>query len=303
MLLIAVLALGFGGVYYMSLQLNDIKPKIAEEYEDDDLYFSAKQLYLAGHDFRGLLADWYWINSLQYLGNKSLKYEGELSLNDLRPLNPRLLYPMLDSASTLDPQFMTIYSYGAAILPAIDPKLAVKLINKGIEANPNSWRLYHNLGYIYWQQEDYKKAAETYEIGSRKPDAPSWMKQMSVNMQARGGTREFARSIYRQMYENAEDDQTREFADLRYLQVVSLDERDAIREKLGQFQKNVGRCPSNWREVFNSLRTVRLIGGESLHFDNEMTPVDPSNAPYRLINTEGKCDVDLTYNITKIPYK
>src|SRR4051812_27052979 len=113
-LLLTVLVTGFGGVFLLSNALEKSKPKIDERFADEDLYFSATELKAVGHDFRGLMADWYWINSLQYLGNKLLNYQGEININDLRPLNPRLIYPMLDTAATLDPQFMTVYSYGAS---------------------------------------------------------------------------------------------------------------------------------------------------------------------------------------------
>ncbi len=189
--------------------MENIKPKIDASYEDEDLYFSDKQLKAFGYDARGLMADWYWANSLQYLGGKVVNVTGNLNINDLRPLNPRLLYPMLDTASTLDPQFMTLYSYGAAVLPAIDNQQAIKLLEKGIEANPESWRLYHNLGYIYWQNKDYEKASQIYTAGSKKAEAPVWMKQMGASMQAQGGSREFALQVYRQMFETAEDEQTK----------------------------------------------------------------------------------------------
>jgi tetratricopeptide (TPR) repeat protein len=298
--LFIVLILGFGGIFAVSRFLEKNKPTVDEKFADEDLYFSSRQLNLLGSDFRGLIADWYWINSLQYLGNKVLNHEGEVNINDLRALNPRLLYPLLDTAASLDPQFMTVYSYGAAILPAIDNEQAIKLLEKGISANPDNWRLYHNLGYIYWQSKNYSKAAELYAKGAKKADAPIWLKQMSANMQAEGASRDFARRIYLQMFETAEDEQTKTFAELRFAQIQSLDERDAIRSALKTFSQKNNRCVNSWTEISRELRAIRLPDKTALNFDAAGAPIDPTRVPYVIINRDGECDVNLSKD-TNIP--
>ena len=298
--LLVVLVFGFAAIFAVSRILEKNKPKLDEALADEDLYFSSRHLELLGSDFKGLIADWYWINSLQYMGDKLLKVEGEVNINDLRPINPRLLYPMLDTAATLDPQFMTIYSYGAAVLPAIDSDQAIKLLEKGIAANKESWRLYHNLGFIYWQSKNYAKAAEAYAEGATKPGAPVWMRQMSANMQAQGGSRDFARQVYMQMYETAEDEQTRAFAELRFAQVESLDQRDAIRSGLRIFRQKYDRCPNNWREVFPILEKTVPPYGDSLPRSENSEFLDPTGVPYVLENQNGECNVGLSKD-SKIP--
>jgi tetratricopeptide (TPR) repeat protein len=298
--LLVVLVFGFAAIFAVSRTLEKNKPQMDEALADEDLYFSSRHLALLGSDFKGLIADWYWINSLQYMGGKLLKVEGEVNINDLRPINPRLLYPMLDTASTLDPQFMTVYSYGAAVLPAIDSEQAIKLLEKGINANPDSWRLYHNLGFIYWQSKNYAKAAEVYEEGATKPGAPVWMRQMSANMQAQGASRDFAREIYRQMEENAEDEQTRTFAKLRRAQIQSLDERDAIRAGLQIFRQKNNRCPNTWREAIPYLIKTVPPDGSALRVNEKDEIVDPTGVPYALGDENGECAVALSKD-SRIP--
>lgn len=298
--LLIILIAGFGGIYFIGSNLEKIKPQKDENFSDEDLYLSARNLSLIGSDFRGLLADWYWIQSLQYMGDKVLNYQGDVNVNNLRPLNPRLLYPMLDTATTLDPHFITAYSYGAAILPAINNEQAVKLLEKGISENPENWRLYHNLGFIYWQSKDYSKASALYEEGSKKEGAPVWMRQMSASMQARGGTREFARQIYKQMYETAEDVQTKSFAELRFAQIQSLDELDTINSGLQIFQKRNNRCPQNWREIMPYLEKTVPPYGDALQRNEKSEMLDPTGVPYVLENQTGECKVNLSDD-SKIP--
>jgi len=58
----------------------------------------------------GLVADVYFMRALQYIGNKLVKTNiEEINIENLRPLNPRLLYPLLDKATDLDPNFIAAY--------------------------------------------------------------------------------------------------------------------------------------------------------------------------------------------------
>jgi tetratricopeptide (TPR) repeat protein len=282
-LIILILVIGFGGIFVLSRALETLKPQPSASAVDDDLYFSANELAAVGHDFRGLIADWYWINSLQYLGGKivaSNESNKKVDINDLKPLNPRLLYPMLDTAATLDPQFLTVYSYGAAVLPAIDNEQAIKLLEKGIAANPDQWRLYNNLGYIYWQTKNYPKAAEIYAEGSTKKDAPVWMKQISASMQAQGGDRNFALQVYRQMYETAEDEQTKNFAKLRYDRVIALNQLDIINSALQNFKQNSNRCANSFSEILQKLNEESGTKKIEFQLDNSRNLVDPTGKPY-----------------------
>lgn len=282
-LIAIILIAGFGGIFVLSRALETLKPPANASAVDDDLYFSPKELAAVGHDFRGLIADWYWINSLQYLGGKiveSNEHNKKVDINDLKPLNPRLLYPMLDTAATLDPQFLTVYSYGAAVLPAIDNEQAIKLLEKGIAANPDEWRLYNNLGYIYWQTKNYPKAAEIYTIGATKKDAPVWMKQIGASMQAQGGDRDFALQVYRQMFETAEDEQTKNFAKLRYDQIVALNQLDVINSVLQSFKQSSNRCANSLSEILPRLNEESRTKKTEFQLDNSRNLVDPTGAAY-----------------------
>jgi hypothetical protein len=125
------------------------------------------------------------------------------------------------------------------------------------------------------------------------------MRQMSANMQAEGGSREFAKEIYRQMFETAEDEQTRTFAELRYAQIQSIEERDKIRQELqGFFQKN-NRCPQ-WREILRYLEKTVPHWRDSLPLNQNGELLDPTGIPYVLENRNGLCDVKLSKD-SKIP--
>jgi tetratricopeptide (TPR) repeat protein len=267
----------------------------------EDLSAKTEELYLSGERaksispsvFHGLIADWYWLKTLQYMGRKMLAHKEELQLDDLSPLHLKLLYSMLDTTTTLDPQFIAVYEFGAIVLPAIDKEDAVKLIKKGIENNPNEWKLYHQLGYIYWQSGNYLSASKAYAEGAKIPNAPKWIEAMAARMEAEGGNRNFAREIYTRMYEQATDDKIKEMAFKRLLQLRSLDERDLINRLLTAYQEQRNECPANWSEVAKNLQKL------GFQTDKTGAPLDPAGVPYQL--KEG-CTADLNYT-SPVPYK
>jgi tetratricopeptide (TPR) repeat protein len=182
---------------------------------------------------------------------------------------------------------MAAYEYGAVVLPEINVEDAIKLLQKGIAANPPSaWQLYYHLGYIYWQRGDYQRASEIYSEGGRRPGAPSWMMLMAARMTAEGGSRSTAREMYGRMYEQSDDAQIKQMVERRLMQLDSLDERDAIRKALVIYQTHAGRCASSWKDVTALLRAA------GLRLDQMGAPLDPSDTPYLLVN-QG-CDVELS---------
>lgn len=277
-----VVSVALAAVFALSGFLEKNRPQLPKSYEDSDLSMQGKRLkgYALGSE--GLIADWYWILSLQYIGKKIVENQDtDINIDDLRSLNPRLLYPYLDNATDLDPKFCAAYSYGAIVLPAIDPQKAIELTEKGIAANPEKWRLYQYLGYIYWHERNYEKAAETYDRGSKIKGAPPFMREMAAAMKTKGGSRDTARAMYSQMLAEAEDEQSKRNAQLRLFEIDSLEETEAVNEILTGLKNSNGKCVPNINAVFPQLRSVQLPQGRDLRIDRSGSLVDPTGVPYK----------------------
>lgn len=285
-LLLLVILFGLGSAAGLNLWIEKHRPPVDSRLEEEKLYVTGAAARRMSLGFNGLIADWYWMRSLQYVGRKVISQGEKVQLDDLAALDLKLLYPLLDTATTLDPQFIAVYEYGGVVLPAINDEDAIKLLKKGIENNPSKWSLFHHLGYIYWQRGDYKTASETYAAGAKVTGAPAWMQAMSARLLAEGGSRDTAREIYARIYEESDDQTIKRMAELRFLQLDSLDERDVIRRVLADYSARQGRCPSDWREVAAGLQAARLRLDK-----NTSAPLDPSGTPYVLV--KDGCDVDL----------
>jgi tetratricopeptide (TPR) repeat protein len=292
---------GFGLSVIMSQRIEATKPPLPDNYGDSDLEMNGS--YLKGYALgtESLIADWYYMRSLQYVGDKLINSKSDfINIEDLRDLNPRLLYPYLDNATDLDPHFIAAYSYGAIVLPAIDQQQAIRFTEKGIANNPSEWRLYQYLGYIYWHSGNYDKAAEYYEKGSQLAGAAPFMKMMAAMMRSQGGSRETARQIFQQMLEdNAGDQNVVTTATLRLRELDWLDQRDLINSALAKFKASSGSCANDLREILPQLRNTRLPGADLL-LDGAGRLADPSGAA--LLLDRDKCEVRLDLEKTDIAH-
>lgn len=277
--LLIVIGLGVAAGLNRWLEVN--RPPADPSMEEERLYVTGAAARRMSLSFNGLVADWYWMRSLQYVGRKILAQGEKVELNSLASLDLKLLYPLLDTATTLDPQFIPVYEYGAVVLPEINADDAIKLVRKGIENNPSEWRLYYHLGYIYWQRKDYNAASQAYAEGARLPNAPAWMAPMSARMKAEGGDYAYAIDMYNLMKDQTSDPKLKHMLELRLAQTMWFEDRDKIRRVLSEY----GRCPSSWREIAQPLRNA------GLELDASGSPLDPTKIPY-VLNRE-KCDVEL----------
>jgi tetratricopeptide (TPR) repeat protein len=280
-----VVVVGMACIVLLVRWIDTLRPPVDPNVADESLYLDGKTAKRISLGFNGLMADWYWMRSLQYVGRKIINHPENVPIDDLSQLNLKLLAPLLDTATTIDPEFLEPYQYAAVVLPAVDVQEAIRITQKGIDANPNAWRLYHHLGYIYWQQGNYQAASEMYGRGATIPGAPPWMQAMKAKMAADGGSRATAREIYIRMLEQSTEEQVKDMARRRLMQLDSLDQRDGLRKILTGYQTRVGRCPSSWREL------APIFSAIGAPVDASSAPLDPTGVPYVL--KPDTCDVEL----------
>jgi tetratricopeptide (TPR) repeat protein len=287
------LVVGLGASVELARVLDAGRPTLRARVQDEVPYVSPDTARRLSLGFSGLVADWYWLKALQYIGGKleeqasrARERPAAAELDRLKALDPRVLARLFDMISTLDPRFTAVYEFAAVILPAVDVPAATTLLEKGIQANPDQWYLHQQLAYIYWQRGDYLAAADAFRRGARMTTA-KWMEQMARNMEAKGDDPQVARAMYARMYEQAQDDQVKQWALNRLMELKSLEERAHIRKVLADFVTAQTRCPRAWGDVTAALRAA------GLRTDGRGQPVDPTDTPYLLVVSPLGCDVTL----------
>ncbi len=217
-----------------------------------------------GHE--GLLADIYWTRVVQYFGRQRLQQATRFEM----------LGPLLRITTELDPHLVIAYRFGAIFLAekpprgAGQPEEALWLLARGIVANPDYWRLWQDLGFVYyWDLKDYESAARVFKAGSKSPGAMVWMKVLAAKVAAEGGEIEASRLLWSEIYRNAENEQIRQRARDQLAALRAQEDLEHLAGLLERFREQQGRAATSLRQ----LVAVGLLRG---------IPVDPSGVPYVL---------------------
>jgi len=273
--LLVVLLAGFVGVWQLQRRIDQQKSAVL--VEQDQLAFRSPNLVKKlSLEYTPLMAAIYWTRVVQYFGEK----------HRLHQTNLDLLWPLLDITTTLDPHLMPAYRFGSIFLSEPPPRgegrpdLAVKLLERGIAANPEEWRLYQDLGNVYYfDAKDYEKASQAYAEGSKNPRAMIWMKVMAARIAAEGESPETSYFLWLQVYETTADPAVKKNAEdhLKLMQVeLDLNEINRLAD---EYDKRTGHRAARIGELVEA----GLLKG---------IPRDPAGYPY-LLGEDGKADLNL----------
>ena len=148
----------------------------------------------------------------------------------------------------------------------------------GIRNNPNEWRLYYNLGFIYYTElKDYTKAAEAFRRGSTVANAHPFLKVLAATMAQRGDDIETARLMWTTTYQTISDKMIRANA-IAHLRALQVDEEvSAIETLVSQYQLAKGTPPHSFMDLVRA-KMLRDI------------PADPVGLPY-VLTEDGRVEV------------
>ena len=272
---VLVLVAGFAGIWQLQKRIDQIQS--AAMVEADNLTLrSPSMLKKMSLEYAPLMAAIYWTRAVQYYGEK----------HRLHQANLELLWPLLNIATTLDPQILPAYRFGSIFVGekapggAGRPDLAVDLLNRGIQANPDEWRLYQDLGNLYYfDLKDYPKAAAAFEEGSKNPNALIWMKVMAAKIAAEGESPETSYFLWQQVYETTKVPEIKKNAEEHLILMRAELEMKAINQIAEQFEKQTGRRATRMSELVEA----GLLKG---------VPRDPDGYPY-VLGEGGKAELNL----------
>ncbi|HTZ33580.1 MAG TPA: hypothetical protein VMH31_14060 [Methylomirabilota bacterium] len=270
-----LLILGFAGIWQLQKRID--RERSAASVETDNLMLrSPRMLKRLSLEYAPLVGAIYWTRAVQYYGEKHRLHQSNLAL----------LWPLLDIATTLDPQILPAYRFGSIFLGekppggAGEPDRAIELLNRGIKANPDAWRLYQDLGNLYYfDLHDYPKAAAAFDEGSKNPQSFIWMKVMAAKIAAQGESPETSYFLWKQVYETTADPSIRKNAEEHLVLMQAELEMKSIDQLADQFEKQTGHRATRMSELVDA----RLL---------KSVPRDPNGYPY-VLGEGGKAELNL----------
>jgi tetratricopeptide (TPR) repeat protein len=261
-----LLLLSLAGSVLLLRRLDQVRPYATLE---EVLYLNSPKLVKRlslGYD--GLLADIYWTRAVQYFGNRHMTRTAT---------DYKLLAPLLEIATALDPKLIVAYQFGANFLVpkppngAGQPEKAVALVEYGIRNNPDNWKLYYALGFTYYYMEpkDYPHAAEAFEHGTKVPNAHPFLRVLAAQMAQHAGEIQTSRMLWQAAYATTQEDLIRKNA-VAHLRALQVDEDITELDKLvAAYRERTGVLPSS----FSALIGAGMLRG---------VPADPDGKLYKL---------------------
>ncbi|HXL73008.1 MAG TPA: hypothetical protein VN963_05215 [bacterium] len=197
---------------FESSQAGQLDPKIVSSLRAAALLSGYK--VLVGHVF--------WIRVIQYYGDGSNGADHYAKLYDYCRL-----------ASDLNPQFLPVYTYGAATLAYQQNRMSegVELLRKGIQANPTANSLKLMLAAMtYHDSQNYEKEIPFLEIQIAQGNAPTMLVNILANTYTKAGRVDDAIRLWRQILQTTDSDVQKYEASQKLKELYAIAKKTPLRK-------------------------------------------------------------------------
>ena len=264
---IAALVLGVAAASVGAVSLHQVQDTTIEE---DLLYLpNGRYLKIASLGHSALAADLVYLWSIQHYSN----YEREDRFRYVEHVFGSVI-------AELDPGFTDAYSLGAMILSveAHDLDGALRLLDLGIERNPEDWILPYIAGWESFHAGRFGKASDYFATASKIPGAPDLIARNRAGAVARSGDLGEAYRLWRELYlDPAIDDTTRAIAERQVRELHIRIDLQAIRAAAASYRSRFDR----WPPGIDNLVAEGMLPA---------TPRDPDGLPYAYNPATGDAD-------------
>jgi tetratricopeptide (TPR) repeat protein len=259
------------------LPVNSQLKKIRASTPDAGLLYlpSGKYLKVAALGFDNLAADLLYLWSIQFYADKRIvsRYH--------------YLEHIYGIITDLDPAYIDAYVIGALIigLEGNDVETALRILNKGMAANPDKWILAANAGYFAWLDlQDYALASEYFHIASRAKDCSPPIRRLFGIMLEKAGDTRSSLAFWQEIHRTSDDKNTKRIS-LRFIRklIIKLD-IETLNGVINNYGEKTGRTPASWQALISSgyLAEVPLSPDGEPYILNRETGIaeDPSENAY-----------------------
>jgi len=136
-------------------------------------------------------ADLAWLRGIQYYG--------EHRLSDQRY---DMIGHVMNIVTDLDPRFTQPYVFGAFVLSQElnQPQRGLELLEKGMRANPENWKLAFETGFLHYvSTHDHAAAARYFARASSLPGHPDYTERFAAFAAQRAGDRAMAVLLWKRV--------------------------------------------------------------------------------------------------------
>jgi tetratricopeptide (TPR) repeat protein len=231
-ILLVVAGAGFAG---LKLRLDGISR--AKVPGSSIIYIpSGKYLNKMSFGYQSVLADVIYLWAIQYYSDTAV------------PDRYRNLDHIFSIIAELDPHYQDPYLTGAliAVYEARDLDLAFKILDRGMERNPDQWLFPFEAGhYAQIFKKDFDLARKYFARAMDLPGAPTIARRLYANAAYRTQDLDAAWKTWLDVYQTAPDERIKKIASNHLYQVKGAIDIGRIKEAIRRYKDAYRRLPMN----------------------------------------------------------
>lgn len=200
--------------------------------------------------YHHLGADLIWLRIIQVLGDKVV-----------RDQDYQWLYHALDVVTILDPSYLYAYDVGGTVLAELAGRydLSNQILEKGLEPNPQSWRLPFLLGFNHFfhlgqprQAADYMARAAGARGMLHEGSPPPYIPRLASRLYAQGKSPEVAIEFLHAMLLQNPEPVIREQLQRRIRRIELERDLQIIERTVQRYEEATGKKPSSLDDLVAS---------------------------------------------------
>ena len=199
-----------------------------------------RALGFLSEDLRLSIANYYWLQTVQYVGEPRAKERGWDQL-----------FPLLDLVTDLDPRHGYAFQTGGIVLSSqLRLEESDRILKKGIDRGPNWWSYAFYIAFNdYFYRGDYESAARWAEVAARTPGASTNIAHLALSLKVKSGDPDDAVHFLEEMLGAAKDEATTAALEEQYRLAVLQRDFARLDAAVDRFQAERARAPRDLREV------------------------------------------------------
>ena len=240
---------------------------------------SGKYLKLTSFGFPEVMADLIYIWSIQYYSN----YDAQDRFKYLEHVYGNVI-------AELDPRYIDPYLVGAMIMSmeAGDHEMALRLLDKGIAANPGEWILAFDAGFIcYDQLGDYARASAYFEKAMRSPGVAPVVRRLHAEMYNKMGDKRTSLAYWQEVLASAETAYIRGVSSMHVHDLRIEVDLETLRHAVASWREKHGTDPPD----LSALVRDQLIS---------QIPLDPEGRPYLYDPATGEVRTQSRFSLRRV---
>jgi tetratricopeptide (TPR) repeat protein len=190
--------------------------------------------------YSGLAADMIYLWAIQYYSDPAIVDRFQY------------LDHIFSIINELDPSYVDPYEIGALIAgqEAKDMKTAFKILDRGLEKNPDQWIFPFEAGHMAQMiMKDFNLAGEYFKKTMAIPGSPDFVKRLYANSLYKVADYKSSWETWFEIYNTAPDERVKKIASNHLYQVKAAVDTKSLSQAVANFKERFGLFPADLDEL------------------------------------------------------